>query len=570
MDYNILEFNLIQKKIELFKNQYELQKNEDGLYHLVWSYIFDLQEDEINDSITDNDYLWRYWNIKWHDSGIDAIIINDDANEIHLLNFKYKSQFKKSMNNFESNEIDKVQSFITKLYAQDESLLKEINPTLQDKCKEIWKIFEEWGNPKVTFYICWNTYNGFVIDQEEKILWFLQQYDIKFKEILIKDIIWYIESKNKIQVDWEVIISKKDFFEKTSSDIQALIVSLSATDIIKLLINSEQIRNNPTFADWDKLLDYELEEKWFEDNVRLFLKYRSNINKNIKSTVLDEDNNSRFFYYNNWITITCDDYEYSANSKPLLKIKNIQVVNGSQTIHSIFDAFKEDRSIILNSSIEILCRIYKTSNSKLKNIIAETTNSQNSVSSRDVRSNDQIQKIYQESMLPEYFYERKKNEYLEKPKDKRIDAEKAWQAIIAFWCKEPHIAKWFKKKIFWEKYNIIFNEKITADKLILAYKVYSEVEKRKNENKKLILKWENTAINKKYILYATYYILYILWEYNIKYNLDNNYEKIISYYNKSVDLLDKITKEEMKISDWYEHSTFFKNSTVITKIDNNI
>ena len=106
-----------------------------------------------------------------------------------------------------------------------------------------------------------------------------------------------------------------------------------------------------------------------------------------------------------------------------IELENIQIVNGSQTIHSLYEAFLKDASKF--EYIELLCRIYETKNSALSTSIAEYTNSQNPVKSRDVRSIDYIQqKLEQELLVKGLYYERKKNQYDKKAKNLRLDAEK--------------------------------------------------------------------------------------------------------------------------------------------------
>jgi hypothetical protein len=171
-------------------------------------------------------------------------------------------------------------------------------------------------------------------------------------------------------------------------------------------------------------LKFNILEDAFEDNVRVYLKQRSKINRNIKETALSEESH-RFFYFNNGITITCLHFNYPKKVRaPIIEIEHLQIVNGGQTIHALFDAFKEDPSQF--EDIDILCRIYETRNEELSSDIAECTNSQNPVKSRDIRSNDYTQKkLEKELETYGYFYERKKGKYLGVPKDKRMQKKLA-------------------------------------------------------------------------------------------------------------------------------------------------
>ncbi len=108
-------------------------------------------------------------------------------------------------------------------------------------------------------------------------------------------------------------------------------------------------------------------------------------------------------------------------------MQGIQIVNGQQTIYSLFKAYEKDPEGF--SSIHVLCKIFEVEDKKLREQIAEYTNSQNSVKRRDIRSIDSVQRELQKDLEIGYniLYERKKNEFaLNNPKSlERLDSEKA-------------------------------------------------------------------------------------------------------------------------------------------------
>ena len=61
----------------------------------------------------------------------------------------------------------------------------------------------------------------------------------------------------------------------------------------------------------------------------------------------------RFFYYNNGITVTCSHFEYPKQVRnPIINLENLQIVNGSQTIHALFEAFNEALLALIGATIE--------------------------------------------------------------------------------------------------------------------------------------------------------------------------------------------------------------------------
>ena len=75
-----------------------------------------------------------------------------------------------------------------------------------------------------------------------------------------------------------------------------------------------------------------------EQNVRVFLQARGNVNRGIRNTI--ENDPDMFFAYNNGITATAQSVEIKESKHGLLmtSIKNFQIVNGGQTTASLHAA----------------------------------------------------------------------------------------------------------------------------------------------------------------------------------------------------------------------------------------
>jgi hypothetical protein len=73
-----------------------------------------------------------------------------------------------------------------------------------------------------------------------------------------------------------------------------------------------------------------------EQNVRVYLQNRGKVNQGIINTILDSP--KMFFAYNNGLTATAESIEYEETENGLLlkEIKNFQIVNGGQTVASIY------------------------------------------------------------------------------------------------------------------------------------------------------------------------------------------------------------------------------------------
>src|SRR5258706_1820387 len=287
-----------------------------------------------------------------------------------------------------------------------------------------------------------------------------------------------LTKKGKQMVNTKMRAIDQNLFEKSDGDLRALVVNVDVRELLRIVANGEAFRQNVDTSEYSSLKSYDIMEDAFDDNVRVYLKQRSKINRNITETALS-DEAYRFFYFNNGITITCSHFEYPKKVRnPIIELENLQIVNGSQTIHALWDAYSENDENF--EHIDILCRIYETTTAELSVSIAEYTNSQNPVQSRDIRSNDFVQKKLERELLAlGYFYERKKGQYVGKPKVKRFDAEKVGQALFAFINKMPAEAKNDKKLIFAEKYDEVFTDQITADAVLAVMRLFNEIETKK-------------------------------------------------------------------------------------------
>lgn len=558
------EYSLIRTKTEKKQQDYEFADLSSAFYFVAIDLILGLQDDEIRDSITDSNFLRISNQPSGHDRGVDALYIDEVSTPpmIHMFNFKYAESFNKAKNNnLPSGEIDKILSLINALNQQEESLLQEINPVLASKVQDIWRIFES-QNPQFVFHFCSNYYKNFEQAEKERLERSIgKNVDIQYH--LMPDLIKYIVSADKQIVNGKIKGIDKGYFEKSNGNIRALIVNVDVRDLVRIVLDDESIRNKADMNDdeYEAMKNFKILEDAFDDNVRTYLK-KSSINKNIKTTALSEENN-KFFYYNNGVTLTCDSFSYSIRRSPVIELTNIQVVNGSQTIHSLYEAFLEESSKF--SDIEILCRICEVKDSSLSTRIAEYTNSQNPVKSRDIRSVDFIQlSLEKEFLVNEKFYERKKNQYADKPLNQRIDAEKAGQVLMAFFNRSPYEAKNRKGLIFGDKYEEVFNEEVNADKVWLAYSLFEAIELEKNRIKSEIIRDSELFKNKSYIIHASYYILYIMGELArrkaVELNL-NNFQKIWALYQDAVRIIETtINKEKRAVGQKYNHSAFFRSN----------
>lgn len=176
-------------------------------------------------------------------------------------------------------------------------------------------------------------------------------------------------------------------------------------------------------------------DRIFARNIRGFLGDTA-INEHMKSTLADEP--QQFWYYNNGVTIVCDEAQKTQEAgQELLNVSNPQIINGQQTTRSLHAAIKDaPKADVLVKVIKIprQAQDAKHSYEMLVARIVEATNYQNPIKPADLRANDP-QQITIERELRKLGYQ-----YLRKRQTKR-EAKRAFGAQHTFQVSKEELAK---------------------------------------------------------------------------------------------------------------------------------
>lgn len=531
---NLVTFSTINEKVKKYREDYSLDDISTAFEWLCLGTILGLNEYEIEDAITDGAM----------DGGIDAIYIS--GREVHVFNFKYATTFDKSKANFPETEIDKILVTMAAIYSK--TIKKnDVNEILWEKINEIWDLFDETGTLLFKYYLCSNKEKP-IEHAVRKLENTLNKYRyVEYYYYDQEDIVSRILEKKFRRVDGDIHFVDLQYFDRSDGPLKGVVATVAATELIDLVKDPE----NPS-----KLI-----EDAFNENVHIYLKLKNRINQGIFETALS-DQNFEFWYLNNGITIVCDECSYTPNTRsPKVTLRNLQIVNGGQTTHALFEAYLKDSRKLNN--VLILVRICETKKDyRISERISETTNSQTPVRTRDLHANDRIQRKLEEQFKSlGLFYERKKNQYEENPKSERLDNELLAQLYLAYYLDMPSEAKNQKVIIFSDKYDDIFDEGvITASKMLVPYKVFLPLERKKKEIQKKKRKKEAINEQEAFISRATFHLINAVKIIAQKEGLnleepsenDTAIKKAISYVNEIVEV------ESKKRGQLYTHDKFFK------------
>ncbi len=264
------------------------------------------------------------------------------------------------------------------------------------------------------------------------------------KEMLFKEITTYAEPYNKQVVGYYGLVKVKDFLE--------------------FIINEEE----------------ELEERYFEGNVRDYYGITKKVNEKIQKTLTGPDR-MNLWCLNNGITIICD------NSNPLgkkIKLFNFHIVNGCQTAHVLYDC-REDLED--DNTSEIIVKIIQTTNEEVSNDIIDATNSQTAVPPVLLHSNELIQRNIEEHFIrytkSPLYYERRMNYYKRrhKPTNRIVSIIRLFQVFYSIFGKKPSVARGRPTEAFEKDYSSVFDTSFDYDSYLISYHLYLKIHKINRE-----------------------------------------------------------------------------------------
>lgn len=398
------------------------------------------------------------------DGGIDAAYIDNVGGNLNVILFqaKYSMNLDKEAA-FPENSIEKSASVIKSIF--DPRIKLTLNEKSQAVVDEIHSLLYSGEIPQVTFVcmnngIRWNSKGQEIIERE-----FHGQHQVSFDYYNCDDMV----NSNNNEIKEEVYLHLIGTGIHEDFNYKSLIIGKVSVDEIGNLMS--------TYG--DQLL---------QRNIRYYLG-SSKVNNQIRDTLLDKEDRGNFFFYNNGITITCDQFSanYLQKENWIVKLKNMQIINGGQTCKIIDMVLNEHLQTNVDNAY-VLVRIYQLDSSDVEMIrrITLATNSQNAVDLRDLRANDDSQQLLVKGTNElGYTYKPKRDGSL-KNDPKVIPSSVCAEAVFTVWRKRPFLAKYHKSELFDKYYEEIFGKEngvLNAAQMILAVRIFRYCDaKRKRDS----------------------------------------------------------------------------------------
>ncbi|PWC39739.1 AIPR family protein [Azospirillum sp. TSO35-2] len=246
------------------------------------------------------------------------------------------------------------------------------------------------------------------------------------------------------------------YLHETFGERQALVGRARLCDVAKMLEESS-----------DDLLDR---------NVRFFLGTQTgSVNSNIAAT-LKSNEVKNFYFYNNGLTIICDDIKFTKAVKKniLVTLTNMQLINGGQTCKVVKQVLTETGK---DPDAYVLIRVHQIGkdDEQLVRSITYATNRQTSVNLADLQANDIRQEHLERSIKDLGFGYRRKRSHLPLA-DKEYSATEVARAVLEVWRGKAAGEK-DEADLFGRLYNKIFKDDINGAQAVLAIQIMRKVKK---------------------------------------------------------------------------------------------
>jgi hypothetical protein len=506
----------IFEDIKLIQEQYsesepKLNKDEYAFNYWILGRIYNIDEEIIPDQI-----------VEYRDFGLDCYVHYEDSKELFIIQNKF---YDESTNLDRKHVTDFLKTPLSELkngsYKRKRELQEIFNKAIMDDSYKIYLHFYVTNNKRNSTID--NLFNQFNIDNtptekckaiiQSKIYYLDDIYELyygkSFKEK--KQFKFDLKTTNKGTI---LRILPKEYDLKGMSPAHYIMTPVSV--IYKMYTDALQKQ-------------YPL----FEENIREYLG-RNSINNGIMKTLKNEDDRKNFFYYNNGITIICEEATPSSGSGFTICVSQPQVVNGCQTVSTIFEVLddyaKKDEKLIEKEfgNVYVMVKVL-IFNEEVKNQkpsfykdIVKYTNSQNAINDKAFASDKDIFFKLQEEFEQRGFLilvqPSDKNKYKNIYKDKgrfnaliesarkytdvvnidistltdiMIPLEKLLQVYLAFMTDGYHA---YSKKNnilnpqseYYQKYSLLMHENLTFDNLLRLYVIFkkAEIDKSKSDDKK--------------------------------------------------------------------------------------
>lgn len=507
--------------------------------------------------------------IEYNDMGIDAYEFIEETKDLYIIQNKFYSDT----------------SILSEHYVKNDFLLRPINALKNNtytRSKDLQNIFNKYKNHDdftvhLELYVTNNIKN-------ERISKYINEFNLKDTKYVAN--IYYLNDV-KEKYYGEFIYKQNNITVNIDTIVKGTILNINNSNYkLKNIIDARYVFTPITTI--YKIYRDALEKQYpiFDKNIREYLG-STGVNKKIIDTLTNKEDRVNFFYYNNGITLICKEMstiktvKSNFNRNAQFSVINPQIVNGCQTVNSIYEVLKNVDPNSLEEDFKdtfVMLKVLQIDSKndyekELYENIVKFNNSQNSIDEKTFVSNNSMFLRFQREFEKRGFlllikqsdkntyknkyksiatlqenahrYLEKYNLEMKKITDFFIPLEKLLQIILAFQAGgfEAFTKKSSLLKSDSQAYKIVTeflkNDSVTYSSLIDLWLLYFLSEKHKKQSED-----RHTPIS------------YYLIDCFAKYDCDNRSVEMISEKLESYDQIKEIIKLYSAVTKAYTKEYF--------------
>ena len=437
-------------KRDIAQKYYTDNYPNDGQRFVAWYLrnIYGLDTAEAKSCITDG----------VGDKQIDAVYISSDDETIYIIQGKFVQKGK-----LDSSPLREIHSAWMQI-KDLQSLQENANDKLAGKISEISSALDD------DYDICFELVT--TSDLTKSAQKDLELYRQEFEDCETLNAVLAVINAHSLEIRYNETLSRSpninyDFMLEPGRYME---VTVSGRKAVIAVISLKECLEIPGIEDGSL----------FRKNVRQSLGKKVKINKEIAASLKKPED---FFFLHNGITAICSSIEIHGR---IMSVKDLSVINGCQSLTTIYN---NSQTVKNSDDGYVIFRFYEITESEKTDIISTSTNSQNAVKPRDLRSNDKYVLAMKKSYEQCYPGGRLITKRGEKPSEKCnplyiVELSTLGKMLITWHVQKPTDTH-LESEIFSSHFNLLFHREYLPENIQALNEIYRAVFKKwslKNDN----------------------------------------------------------------------------------------
>lgn len=361
----------IQEDIAEYQQKFlfmpNIHKDEWAFNFWILDKLFSIEESVIEDFIVD-----------YHDYGIDCYVWHEDKHDLYLIQNKFYSEDSKLTVEYVCND------FLTRP-------LGALEKGTYQRSSELQTIYNKY-HEEDDFNIHFHLYVTNKSCKYPKLIDKIQEFNSQNANKRIEAKLFSIDDIQEVYHKGPTI-DKKSFNYTISTINKGTTLNINNEAYNLTLAADARYVLTPVSVIYRMLKDAKAKRySLFNENIREYLGTSGSVNKKIAETLKNPLERNNFFFYNNGITMIVDDIGSftTTGTNCVFSVKNPQIVNGCQTVNTIYETLNTLPESKLDKDFEntfVMIKILKipTNNDDKKELyknIVTYNNSQNSINEK--------------------------------------------------------------------------------------------------------------------------------------------------------------------------------------------